>query len=159
MGAKRKTRKDPAVTLKEALSPDYEGTKEQRQKDLCESWSKVRYGNDPKRKKREGVVYTPVEITDFIINSVAYLTEKEFGVKLDSSSVEVVDPFAGTGIFAARMADLGYGVDNVVCHEIDPETAEVANRNISISAGKPYDGCKCLDTFGTYGEEEQNEKE
>lgn len=152
--ARRKQKKDPNETLREALSPDYKGTKEQRQRDVCDSWSEIRYGGDPKTKNREGVCYSPVELVDFVINSVALLVEKEFGVKLDSENVEVLDPFAGTGIFAARMADLGYGVDNVVCREIDPETAEVANKNISVSAGKPYDGCRCMDTFETHGKED-----
>lgn len=147
---KRKQKENPEEKLRRALSPDYQGTKEQRQTDINESWTELHGKPDPKRQKQNGVVYTPAEIVDFIINSVSLLSEREFGVTLNSDSVKVIDPAAGTGIFGARLADLGFSVDNLECIETDPESAEIANRNISISAGKPYNGYITADSFQMY---------
>ena len=53
--------------------------------------------------KRLGVVYTPVEIVDFIIRSADAVCRKEFGVGITSENVNILDPFAGTGTFIYRL--------------------------------------------------------
>ncbi len=53
--------------------------------------------------KRLGVVYTPVEIVDFIIRSADAMCRKEFGVGITSENVNVLDPFTGTGTFMYRL--------------------------------------------------------
>lgn len=134
-------KKDYNELLNKALSKNYKD----RQEDLCEAWNEI-HNKDKKTNQKNGIVYTPQEVVDFIINSIACLAKKEFNVDLDKC--EILDPFAGTGIFGARLADLGYSIDNLTCYEIDPETAEIANKNISISADKEYSGCIAKDTFG-----------
>ncbi len=52
--------------------------------------------------KRLGIVYTPVEIVDFIIRSADAVCRKEFGVGLTSENVNILDPFTGTGTFIYR---------------------------------------------------------
>ena len=57
----------------------------------------------PKMTERLGIVYTPVEIVDFIIASVNHILESEFGQTLGSKGVHILDPFAGTGTFITRL--------------------------------------------------------
>ena len=52
---------------------------------------------------RLGIVYTPVEIVDFIIRSADAVCRQEFGVGLTSENVNILDPFAGTGTFIYRL--------------------------------------------------------
>ncbi len=53
--------------------------------------------------QRLGIVYTPIEITDFILHSVDEILRDEFGRKLSNEDVHVLDPFTGTGTFIARL--------------------------------------------------------
>ena len=50
-----------------------------------------------------GIVYTPVEIVDFILNSADHVVRREFGRSLSDEGVHVLDPFTGTGIFLVRL--------------------------------------------------------
>ncbi len=54
-----------------------------------------------------GIVYTPVEIVDFIIRSVNDVLEDEFGQTLGSKGVHIIDPFTGTGTFITRLLQSG----------------------------------------------------
>ena len=49
-----------------------------------------------------GIVFTPVEVVDFIVKSVDYALNKYFGKYLASKNVHVLDPFTGTGTFITR---------------------------------------------------------
>ena len=57
----------------------------------------------PRDAERLGIVYTPVEIVDFIIRAVSDLLQGEFGASLSDEGVHVLDPFTGTGTFVARL--------------------------------------------------------
>ena len=50
-----------------------------------------------------GIVYTPQEIVDFMCASVAEVLEKEFGKKLWSDDVCIIDPCTGTGNFVVNL--------------------------------------------------------
>lgn len=54
-----------------------------------------------------GIVYTPVEIIDFINQSVADILRKEFHRSLSDENVYIIDPFTGTGTFIVRMIQSG----------------------------------------------------
>uniref|UniRef100_UPI0023610031 type ISP restriction/modification enzyme n=1 Tax=Bartonella sp. AU18XJBT TaxID=3019089 RepID=UPI0023610031 len=56
-----------------------------------------------KTTDRLGIVYTPVEIVDFIIHSVDDVLRNEFGKSLGSRGVSILDPFTGTGTFITRL--------------------------------------------------------
>ncbi len=62
---------------------------------------------DPKRADRDGIVYTPIEIVDFILNSVQYVLQTEFDTDFSDRSVKILDPFTGTGTFLARLLTSG----------------------------------------------------
>ena len=74
-------------------------------RDLYESFFRLAF---PKDARALGVVYTPVEIVDFIIRSAETLLRREFGASLSDSSVHVLDPFAGTGTFITRLLESGH---------------------------------------------------
>ncbi|WP_369361782.1 DEAD/DEAH box helicase [Priestia megaterium] len=57
--------------------------------------------------ERLGIVFTPVEVVDFIINSVDDVLKKHFGKSLSSEGVHVLDPFTGTGTFITRLMQSG----------------------------------------------------
>ena len=61
----------------------------------------------PRDAERLGIVYTPVEIVDCIIRSVAELLEREFGASLGDEGVHILDPFTGTGTFIVRLLQSG----------------------------------------------------
>lgn len=52
-------------------------------------------------------MYTPIEIVDFINQSVADLLEKEFNCSIADNGIHVLDPFSGTGTFIARLMQSG----------------------------------------------------
>ncbi|MBX9637344.1 MAG: hypothetical protein K2Q45_07330 [Nitrosomonas sp.] len=61
----------------------------------------------PRLKDKLGIVYTPVEVVDFIIHSVNHILQTEFGQTLGSPGVHILDPFAGTGTFITRLLQSG----------------------------------------------------
>ena len=78
-------------------------TVEDRQKvivDLFDRFFKVAF---PKQQEKLGIVYTPIEVVDFINHSVNDILKKEFGSSLGSKGVHIMDPFTGTGTFITRM--------------------------------------------------------
>ena len=52
--------------------------------------------------ERLGIVFTPVEVVDFIVKSVDIVLRKHFGKTLASENVHILDPFTGTGTFITR---------------------------------------------------------
>lgn len=50
-----------------------------------------------------GIVFTPVEVVDFIIHSVDDALQKYFGKKLADKDIHILDPFTGTGTFITRI--------------------------------------------------------
>ncbi|OCX83831.1 damage-inducible protein [Acidithiobacillus thiooxidans] len=57
----------------------------------------------PELVARLGIVYTPVEIVDFILNSVNEVLKEHFDGDLNSEGVQILDPFTGTGTFITRL--------------------------------------------------------
>lgn len=61
----------------------------------------------PKQASSFGVVYTPVEIVDFILRSADDVCRQEFGYGLTDEGVHILDPFTGTGTFIVRLLESG----------------------------------------------------
>ena len=57
----------------------------------------------PAEITRLGIVYTPVELVDFMLRSVDAVLRQEFGRGLTSEGVHILDPFTGTGTFINRL--------------------------------------------------------
>ena len=78
-----------------------------RQKLIVELYDKFFRGAFPLTTQKLGIVYTPVEIVDFIIHSVDEVLREEFGQTLGSKGVHIIDPFVGTGTFITRLLQSG----------------------------------------------------
>lgn len=61
----------------------------------------------PRMVEQLGIVYTPIEVVDFIIHSVDDVLKKEFGRSLTDENVNILDPFTGTGTFVTRLLESG----------------------------------------------------
>lgn len=78
-----------------------------KQKIVVELYDKFFKAAFPKLTARLGIVYTPVEVVDFIIKSVNEVLQSEFGQTLGSEGVHIIDPFVGTGTFITRLLQSG----------------------------------------------------
>ena len=78
---------------------------EGRQKVLLELYEKFFANALKKDAQRLGIVYTPIEVVDFILHSADEVLRKEFGRNLSDEGVHVLDPFAGAGVFLSRLIE------------------------------------------------------
>ena len=80
---------------------------EGKQKVVIELYDKFFKTAFPKMVERLGIVYTPVEVVDFIIHSVDAVLRKEFNRSLSDENIHILDPFTGTGTFITRLLQSG----------------------------------------------------
>lgn len=80
---------------------------ESKQKVIVELYDKFFKAAFPKVVEKLGIVYTPVEVVDYIVKSVAWILKKEFDRDISDESVHVLDPFTGTGTFITRLLQSG----------------------------------------------------
>ena len=80
---------------------------EGKQRIIIELYDKFFKTAFPKMAERLGIVYTPVEIVDFIIHSVDHVLKKEFGRSVSDENIHILDPFTGTGTFITRLLQSG----------------------------------------------------
>lgn len=73
-------------------------------KDLYERFFKKAF---KKQSEALGIVYTPVEIVDFILSAANDVSLEHFGRGLTDEGVHVLDPFTGTGTFMVRLLQSG----------------------------------------------------
>lgn len=76
---------------------------EARQDIIVELYNKFFLYAFPDVVQRLGIVYTPVEIVDFILHSVNDLLQSEFNQSLESEGIHILEPFVGTGTFITRL--------------------------------------------------------
>lgn len=123
----------------------------------------------PRTTEKLGIVYTPVEIVDFIIHSVNEALQSEFGQTLGSPGVHIMDPFTGTGTFITRLLQSGLitpeEMEHKFRHEIHANEIVllayyIAAINIEatyhgIMGGEyvPFEGICLTDTFQLYEQE------
>jgi predicted helicase len=80
---------------------------EGKQRIIIELYDKFFKTAFPKMVEKLGIVYTPVEVVDFIIHSVNDILKQEFGRSISDENVHVLDPFTGTGTFMTRLLQSG----------------------------------------------------
>ncbi len=73
-------------------------------KDLYERFFKKAF---KKQSEALGIVYTPIEIVDFILQAANDVSKKHFDKGLTDENVHVLDPFTGTGTFMVRLLQSG----------------------------------------------------
>ena len=127
--------------------------------ELYERFFKVAY---PKVAESLGIVYTPVEIVDFIIRSVRELLRREFDASLSDEGVHILDPFVGTGTFITRLLQSGF-IDRdallrkfaselhaneimLLAYYVAAVNIETANAEIA-GEYQPFEGIVLTDTF------------
>ena len=97
-----------------ALEPFYDSvrktvagvtSKEGRQEIIRKLFEKFFKYALPSSAEKFGIVYTPIEIVDFIINSVSDVLKNEFNELIANKGVKILDPFTGTGTFIVRVLD------------------------------------------------------
>lgn len=80
---------------------------EGKQRIIIELYDKFFKTAFPKMVERLGIVYTPVEVVDFIIHSVNDILNKEFNRNISDENIHILDPFTGTGTFITRLLQSG----------------------------------------------------
>jgi len=94
---------------------------------------------NPKKAKKQGIIYTPVEIVRFMISACDHLLYEHFNKTLASKNVEILDPCTGTGIFITEILRHLEGqrknlpdkyANEIHCNEIDLLPYYIANLNI-----------------------------
>lgn len=80
---------------------------EGKQRIIIELYEKFFKTAFPRTADRMGIVYTPIEVVDFIINSVDQALKQEFGQGITGKDIHVLDPFTGTGTFMVRLIQSG----------------------------------------------------
>lgn len=81
---------------------------EARQRIVIELYDKFFQTAFPRMAERLGIVYTPVQVVDFILKSADLALRQEFGVGLTDQGVHLLDPFTGTGTFIVRLLQGGF---------------------------------------------------
>lgn len=56
-----------------------------------------------KQAEKLGIVYTPMQVVDFILHSVNDLLKRHFKTDFNDENVKIFDPFTGTGSFITRL--------------------------------------------------------
>ncbi len=56
-----------------------------------------------KQSEKLGIVYTPIEVVDFILRATNGILKKHFKTDFNDQSITIFDPFTGTGSFIARL--------------------------------------------------------
>lgn len=80
---------------------------EGKQRIIIELYDKFFKTAFPKMVERLGIVYTPIEVVDFIIHSVNDILKKEFDRSISDENIHILDPFTGTGTFITRLLQSG----------------------------------------------------
>lgn len=137
-----------------------------KQKIIVELYDKFFRNAFPKMTERLGIVYTPVEVVDFIIQSVNEVLQKEFGQTLGNQGVHILDPFTGTGTFITRLLQSGLikpeELEHKYRHEIHANeivllayyiatiNIEAAYHGVAGGEYAPFEGICLTDTFQLY---------
>lgn len=67
-----------------------------------------------KQSEALGIVYTPVEVVDFIVRAADHVSREHFGRGLTDENVHILDGFTGTGTFITRLLQSGLITPNDV---------------------------------------------
>ena len=128
-----------------------------------------------------GIVYTPIEIVDFILRAADDVSRKHFGRGLTDEGVHILDPFTGTGTFMVRLLQSGLITPEDLARKYATELhateimllayyvaavniestyralrEEAAQREGTESpAYEPFEGIALADTFQIHEEEDQ----
>ncbi len=147
---------------------------EGKQRIIIELYDKFFKTAFPKMVEKLGIVYTPVEVVDFIVHSVNDVLQQEFNRTISDENIHILDPFTGTGTFITRLLQSGLIRDKDLKRKYEKEIHAneivllayyIATVNIEnayhdlLKAGSDYvafEGACLTDTF-QLGESEESE--
>lgn len=148
-----------------------------KQKVIVELYDKFFKKALAKTVEKLGIVYTPVEVVDFINQSVADVLKKEFNRSISDENIHIIDPFTGTGTFITRLLQSGLikpqDIERKYKHELHANEivllayyiASINIENAFHDVAKqengsytPFDGICLTDTFQLY-EDKDNDVE
>ena len=140
-----------------------------KQRIITELYDKFFRGAFPRLTDRLGIVYTPVEVVDFIVNSADHALRQEFGVGLTDEGVNILDPFTGTGTFMVRLLQSGLiqpaDLERKFQHELHANeivllayyiaaiNIEETFHDLNGGAYQPFNGIVLTDTFQMFENE------
>ena len=129
---------------------------EGKQKVVVELYDSFFKNAFPLTVEKLGIVYTPVPVVDFIIRSVEWVLNKEFGRSISDERVNVIDPFTGTGTFITRLLQLGIikpeDLERKYKHEIFAnEIVLLAYYIASVNIENAYHDLSGKDTYEPFG--------
>ena len=93
----------------------------------------------PAEVQRLGIVYTPIELVDFVLRSVDAVLQQEFGRGLSAKDVHILDPFTGTGTFIYRLLTQNNGGGEPLIADDDLERKFVNTHNPTVPGGTPQE--------------------
>ncbi|WP_312703233.1 DEAD/DEAH box helicase, partial [Stutzerimonas nitrititolerans] len=141
-----------------------------KQKIVVELYDKFFRNAFPKMTERLGIVYTPVEVVDFIIHSINNVLKNEFSQSLGSDGVHIIDPFTGTGTFITRLLQSGLMTPEQIKRKYNREihanelvllayyiaaiNIETTYHDIVGGDYVPFEGICLTDTFQMYEKED-----
>ncbi|MCB1020650.1 MAG: N-6 DNA methylase, partial [Acidobacteria bacterium] len=142
-------------------------TADARQKVILELYDKFFRFAFPRMAERLGIVYTPVEVVDFVLRSVDAVLREHFDESISSEGVHVLDPFTGTGTFLARLLQLDLIADAdlqrkyerelhaneivLLAYYIAAVNVEAVYHGRAATAYTPFPGICLRDTFQSFG--------
>lgn len=142
-----------------------------KQKIILELYDKFFRNAFPRMTERLGIVYTPVEVVDFIIHSIEHVLQTQFNQSLGSKGVHILDPFTGTGTFVTRLLQSGIIKPEDLPHKYENEihanelvllayyiaaiNIEAVYHGVAGGDYKPFKGICLTDTFQLHEQEDQ----
>lgn len=135
-----------------------------RQRIMTELYEKFFKNALPKTADALGIVYTPVEVVDFILRTTDQALQRHLGSRLTDEGVQVLDPFTGTGTFISRLlasglidphdlarkytSELNANEMVLLAYYIAAVNIEAAYHDVAgASDFQPFDGIVLTDTF------------
>ncbi len=84
----------------EAMHAKSQKSQQELIKNLYNTFFKVAFR---KQSEKLGIVYTPIEVVDFILRATNGILKKHFNTDFNDKNITIFDPFTGTGSFIARL--------------------------------------------------------
>ncbi|MGY6025956.1 DEAD/DEAH box helicase [Streptomyces spinosirectus] len=136
---------------------------EGRQRVILELYDKFFKTALPKTADALGIVYTPIEVVDFILRATEQALNKHLNRSMSDQGVHIIDPFVGTGTFPVRLLQSGLiepdDLRRKYTHELHANeivllayyiaavNIEAAFHDLSEGEYQPFEGIVLTDTF------------
>jgi predicted helicase len=147
---------------------------EGKQRIIIELYEKFFKNAFPRVAEKLGIVYTPIEVVDYILNSVQSVLQTEFDSDLSDEGVHVLDPFTGTGTFITRLIQSGLITPDAIERKYQKElhaneivllayyiaaiNVEATFHGVHGDNYKPFDGIVLTDSFQMFEDGDPDDK-